>query len=1069
MFRIHSSRIPLAVLALAICTGTLQANNTLLGTPTVAGGTLKCDTTTGPAAATTTPLDTHQLTLTVKASSSIGVVPTGTTNQVSVSVTPPAGLTVSPTTSLLLASASATAVFTFTVTAGTNCTAWTAIGAQSSAVQFVTSQAGGVTSGSDLLYTPGVTVTVTNPVTSPLTVSPNAITLSCTKDAAGTYTGSSQVFNVTSSAVGAGTAVTVDSTSIPTWLQPMSNGSLASATAIPFTAALQTGCAGATGAVGTSKVATLKLMNAPAAVYQTLKVTVQVVGPSQLSLTAGSTSGSPISIPYTKNQSAPATGGATVKTAGSNTNLFFGLDTTSLPPWLTVNITSGQTAGTTGLPLVFSVTKVADSLTPGIYPAAGAPAQIHLKVAGYADTIVYISLTVQNVAATLSVAEGVTRNLAWSVGQPLPTATITALSSGSPIAYSIVLSAGTANPSISLLSGLAYGFGTQIPVTFDPLAFAGAQPGAVLTGTVTIHWSATAGTDIPVVFNITINSPSTSAGLTGISPSNLPTSTVGQTFLVTLYGTGFVSSSDPAQKTTVGVVTNPLTKAMTTDSNINVTVVNAATIVLVITVPTLDALLPWTTKNDVILGVCNPNGASCSAATNTTATLTIGAGPTIQTNGVTSASTFAPVVSPAGTVAPYDILTIFGSNFCTANGTGCASGQVLYPTLDSTLVYGTTLSPDNVRNLSVTFYPHVTPQLYAGGMPAPLLFATNNQINLVVPGGLITTTATTYDIVVKFGTTTASTSSPVYTVTSAASDPGVFVIDGVNQGAIVLQSGAINGNTVTSAARLRAGASESDTVSIYMTGLGNPLSGASNTTGGSGRVFTDCLSPAAYKGSNNNVLDGAVIQSSLVYPLKLVPCFDPSTITVKVGNQTAVPAAVIFAGWAPDAIAGLYQVNVTLPTRPAGLMGMDGTTLAAVSGPVQVPVLVTLPGSKTSQANVGIWVQPAQTLRNPGYPVTTYASTVPLLASAGTTAVALDTVTATGGTGPTYAVTGATGTDASNHTAVAGDFAVSATGDVTIKFPFAPGTFTVTITSTDTGTPALTSETITLTVTVTLT
>src|SRR5262249_13133798 len=148
--------------------------------------------------------------------------------------------------------------------------------------------------------------------------------------------------------------------------------------------------------------------------------------------------------------------------------------------------------------------------------------------------------------------EGMARNLMWSVGQPLPTATITAGSSGSPIPFTVTLSnpaTNGANPSASPSSGLAYSFGTAISVTFYPPAFAGAQPGSVLSGTVQLNWS---GAPIAVVFNISIQAPSTRATLSGMTPSNLPSAPAGQTFAVTLYGSGFVSSTDPAQQTTVG-------------------------------------------------------------------------------------------------------------------------------------------------------------------------------------------------------------------------------------------------------------------------------------------------------------------------------------------------------------------------------------------------------------------------------------------------------------------------------------------------------------------------------------
>ena len=1023
MFRTHFSIIPLAMLALGFCAGTAHAVNSLTLTTTVVSA-LKCDTTTGVSGSVTVKV--------VAAGATIG-------SPVIVSLPSlPAGIVAGvPVGSLTLTSATAFTTYTFSPALGC---AGTTVANLTPLLQFQ-SKVGAAAAGNDV--TQSLALAVTAGATSPLSVSPSSLTLSCTRAADGSFTGGAGTVTVTSSATG-GTPVTYDT--VPSWLTITPPGSnLAGTTAITFGA-----LAACSGAVGSSKTATLHFLNLPApiTVYKPLTVTVQVVGPNQLNLSGGVTSGSPIAIVYTKNISTPVTGSVTVKTAALSTaNLFFGLDTTTLPSWLTVNLTSAQTAGQGGVILTFTVTKVADSLTPGIYSAA-----IHLKVAGYADAIVYFSLTVKSAATTLSVAEGIVRNLSWSVGQPLPTATITALSSGSPIAYTITTSNGTAFPSVSQLSGLAYGFGTAIPVNFDPLAFAGAQPGSILTGTITLNWT---GTAIPVVFNISINSPSSSAFLTGISPSNLPSAPSGQSFTVILYGSGFVSSTDVTQKTFAGVVSAGLLKP---DANIAVSVVNASTIVLTITVPAAtpaDLLLPFAVSNIVNIGVCNPNGASCSTATGTWP-LTIGAGPIIQSNGVTSASTFLPVAAGAGTVAPYDLLTIFGSNFCTSNGTGCASGQVLYPTLDSTLIYGTNLSPDNQRNLSVQFYPTGTT---TGGWAAPLLFATNNQINLVVPGGLVTTAPTQYDIVVKFGTL----SSAVYTVTSISSDPGVFVIDGVSQGAVILPNGAINGTGVN-AAKMRL-LTDSDTIAIYMTGLGVPLSVTANTASGGSAAFTDCISTAAYKTSGGlTTIDGAVIQSSVITPGRLVPCFDPATFTATVGG---VAATVKYAGWAPDAIAGLYQVNLLLPAKIVSLTDIAGAAVTTFSVPVQVPVVVTLANATHSQSKVGIFVQPAQTLKALA-PQAAYPFTVSSLSAAAGTPVALDTVTATGGTTPNYTVTAASGTDALGHTAVVGDFAVDLTSGVaTINYPFAAGTFTVTITSTETGTPALPLETITLTITVT--
>jgi uncharacterized protein (TIGR03437 family) len=1036
MSRLHLLKVPLTALALAICAGTAQA--TVLTSAITVGTALKCDTNAGPSGS-----------VTIKLTASTAL----STNIITVSLpAAPAGITVTAPGALTLNSATASVTYTFTPTAGC---AGTTLGANTPAVQFKAAVGAGGASN-DIAPTLSLTVLTTG-ATSPLAFSVNSVTLACTKAASGTYTGSSQNVNVTSSSAGGGTAVTIDPTTDPAWLTitaPSPN--LASSSAVAFGLAVSSG--NCSGAVGSSKTATLHFLNVPATAYDSLTVILQVVGPTPLTLSppADGVISTPLSLVYTKNQLAALSGTVAVKGA----SLFFGVDTTTLPSWITVNSTSGQ-ATVSGFSLIFTVTRVADTMTPGIY---GGPAAIHLKVAGYADTVVYLSLTVQNAAAVLNVAEGTVRNLTWSVGQPLPTATITALSSGSPIPFTVVTTnpgSNGANPGVSENAGLAYSFGTPIGVTFDPLAFAGATPGSVLSGTVTLDWT---GTAIPINFSISIQAPGTNAVLTGISPSNLPSAPSGQTFTVSLYGSGFVSSTDPTQKTTVGIV---VAGVWHTDANIVSNVLNASTIVLTITVPSLADPLVFSSQNTLTIGVCNPAGATCSTATGTAA-LIIGAGPIVQTGGVTSASTFVPVASPAGTVAPYDILSIFGSNFCSSNGTGCTASQVLYATLGANLTYGTTLTPDSgQRNLQVFFYNQG--QQITGPGAAPLLFASNNQINVVVPGGVVATQQ--YDIVVKFG---ALTSTP-YTVTAAATDPGVFTIDSAGTGAIVLPNGSINSST--NPARMRTVATDSDTVSIFMTGLGLPLSVAANTTGGSHAAFTDCISPSAYKtaGGNLTSLDGVVIQSALIYPGRLVPCFDPATVTAKVGNVLA-GANSSYAGWAPDSIAGLYQVNVQLAALAAAMTNMAGTavSVAGFTTSVEVPLEVYLTAPSThSQAyngtnQVGIWVEPAATLKTTTGPIA-YSIAATTLTAAATTPGALDTLITTGGSGTVYTLSAISGGDSAG-VAVTSDFTVdSALGTIVINRAYLTGgIITITFSATDhTGGTALPVETITLTITIT--
>ena len=116
-----------------------------------------------------------------------------------------------------------------------------------------------------------------------------------------------------------------------------------------------------------------------------------------------------------------------------------------------------------------------------------------------------------------------------------------------------------------------------------PLVFASTAPGSVLTGTVTFAYGSPV-TTIVVTFTVTFQSPT--ATLTSVSPASIPTSTTtGQTFTVTLVGTGFVASTDPTLKTKVGIITGQTGLAMTTDTNIAWVVKDTSNIILTITVP----------------------------------------------------------------------------------------------------------------------------------------------------------------------------------------------------------------------------------------------------------------------------------------------------------------------------------------------------------------------------------------------------------------------------------------------------------------------------------------------------
>ena len=402
---------------------------------------------------------------------------------------------------------------------------------------------------------------------------------------------------------------------------------------------------------------------------------------------------------------------------------------------------------------------------------------MRLRVSGYGDQIVTIGLLINNPSPKLSVVEGTTRNLTWTIGNALPTPVITAESTDTPIAFAST-TGGTLQPTVSEPNGLAYNFGTQIGVTFNPLVFAAATPNSVLTGTVTLTWGTPAST-IVVTFNITVLSPG--ATISGLSPATLPTALPGGVPIqVSLAGTGFVPGTDVTQRTKVGLVVNG---AIATDPNIPVSITNPSNMTLTITVNASDntnlPFSPTGAGGTVTIGVCNPAGGICTVPTGTVQ-LTIGNNPIIS--AITSASSFVQVNAPAlPTIAPYDMVSIWGANFCTSGGTGCSTNTVLFGQFNTaTESYATQVTPDTsgtIRQLSVAFLTHGTATVLG---VAPVLFATNSQINALVPSGICPagTCPATVDVVVNFGTG----SSPAFPTSVAATDPGLFTIGADGQG-----------------------------------------------------------------------------------------------------------------------------------------------------------------------------------------------------------------------------------------------------------------------------------------------
>jgi uncharacterized protein (TIGR03437 family) len=438
------------------------------------------------------------------------------------------------------------------------------------------------------------------------------------------------------------------------------------------------------------------------------------------------------------------------------------------------------------------------------------------------------------------------------------------------------------------------------------------------------------------------------------------------------------------------------------NSNFTVRVTDSSHINLSIAVPAVaTSYLPFDTATSaqVILSVCNPVGGVCNTVNpGSTTAFTIGSVPSITT--VNSASAF---IQPT-TVAPFDIISLFGFNFCPT----CSSSQILTGTLDpKALVYPSTLSDGRnpSKSLVVTFKKHAGTGTMVD-VTAPLLFATNNQINLLVPSTVSALSGSaSVDIMVTFG----GVDSQVFNVAVATTNPGIFTIgsDGQGSGAILASDYSLV--TQANPAAVRTGTS--DTVQIYMSGLGMPWTGLLNSDAGTGQGAAgghwsaDCISTASYTDLLNSAtggtytIDGAVIQYSLMNGKRLAPCLSNAAgfVTATVGG---IDAPVGYAGWVSDSVAGLYQVNVTLPLAGTSMkVNPTDASAADVTQTVSLPVIVKIGtggSAPTSQSGVTIAVVKRLTVAPPA----------PLSSTIGVSYTSSTPVVATGGTGSyTYKLT----------------------------------------------------------------
>jgi uncharacterized protein (TIGR03437 family) len=676
---------------------------------------------------------------------------------------------------------------------------------------------------------------------------------------------------------------------------------------------------------------------------------------------------------FTLNQNTVAlscTKGAAACTSSVSVNLtdstgtaYFAISLVNFPSWLQVSPMSGA-GNSTPLPLVFTPSAAWVNLPVGVYTANVAISGITAPVA--------VTLQIVDGNPSLLVQPAGAYNVTWQTGTAFPQLSLTVYSTTTvPVPFTVSFTSTITLEGISnwlstdpnSAQGMAYGWGTTVPLDVSLAASGQAQPGESLQGVVTITYGPGPSTKV-VDLTIAVNPPP--VVFSSISPASVPVMVAGTAGYVTISITGnyFVQNISQVTKFYYG---SPSSLTVCAPATCKETVLNAQN--MTVAIPYDATAVPFKAAGTLTLGLSN--GVTTQPLTKT---LTITNAPIVTS--ITSASS---LMAPAPgalypTIAPYDVISIFGSNFCPASIAGCSNGIVGAPD-PLYFRYQTYLTPDNGAHKLSVLFSKISPIGTAwANVPGYLLFANNNQINAVVPAAIVGQLGTgTVRLVVGFDPSAtspaaANTSGSNNLVTVAAVNPGVFTLDSSGEGAI------LDNNILVTQSTWAAGGV--DTVAVYMTGLGIPLSTGANAPGSLsppaaciaalGVAGSSTTAPTGYMGTINTsaaaagggwvapsgyvaptspwtTIDGAVIQFAMLSTGVDPPCFGATGNAlplVTIGGQSAT---VSYAGFVADSVAGLYQVNVAVPD-----VGNHST-------PAQFPLVVTMGG--VIAPTVQIWVQ----------------------------------------------------------------------------------------------------------------
>jgi uncharacterized protein (TIGR03437 family) len=619
-----------------------------------------------------------------------------------------------------------------------------------------------------------------------------------------------------------------------------------------------------------------------------------------------------------------------ITAAGTTSSIYFTINPASLPPWLQVDKTNGTCTATAPAAITFSPSLVAANSPAGTYSAG-----IEIDSTPLTPVTVTVNLTIINAAPTVTANLVISPSPNWTPGTSIPTGTLTVKSSGDPVLFSVSAPTPANAPAwitLSAPSAVAYSWGTPISVTFTPSVFDNPSVGAHLTGTIVVR----AGSNAPinVLVDITIGTPA--ATITSISPKQVPQSIAPGTFrTIAVQGSSFANGMS----------------VMLGGASGKAVVSNCATFATAAT----DAWCLESTQQFFLrLSAATLAGA---ATTGNQINLYLSAGangniniPVVTTPIVYAVTDAASFIQPDLkhnqylNVAPYEMLSIFGDNFGTFTAAqpgaaiGFTNGRLPASATDTS---GTTLK---------VHFTDASGNDLTADSDAYLLLWTANQINLLAPSSLpLSTGGQELRATVLVGAASSLPDSAT-TFNVAQASPALLTFGG-GQG-VVVNSADNSVNSSTNPSRFGL------TIVLYLSGMGVPLGGTVLAGNGGPPVagFAGCSIPSSFLAAEMVLhptwvtFDGAVIDSSVLGSFAAAPCFDPSTVSVKIGNVTLTAA---YAGFTSDSIAGLYQVNVKIPLSTDPSLAALSPPAAAV--PTAYPIQVSINGA-WSQTGVNVYL-----------------------------------------------------------------------------------------------------------------